>query len=156
VRFAIGCGIARNLYPGTPHCLAIARPVTSKTSVTIEAEGTAFFSSRMPSSTLPDEQDPQSPMPATMASQDLRISAMSSSCAGTVADLREEPVRVELRVLDEADALAFERRRPVDVRDRLGRDSRGGIQELNHRLTSSVQELESGPSRHKKGPSASV
>src|SRR5437899_12083277 len=74
VRFAIGCGISRNLYVGTPHCFAIARPVTSKTSVTIAPEGSAFLSSRMPSSTLPDEQDPQSPMPATMTSQDLRIS----------------------------------------------------------------------------------
>src|SRR5205823_5158389 len=65
VRFAIGCGIARNRYVGTPHCSAIALPVTSNTSVTIEAEGTLCFSSRIPSSTLPDEQEPQSPMPAT-------------------------------------------------------------------------------------------
>src|SRR5205809_2647530 len=55
-----------------------------------------------------------------------------------IADLREEPVRVELRVLDEADALAFERCRPVDVRDGLRRDPCGGIEELDHRLTSLV------------------
>src|SRR5262245_2509555 len=85
VRLAIGCAIIRNLYVGTPHCSAMARAVFSKTSVTIDAEGTAFFSSTIPSSTLPDEQDPQSPTPATMASNPLRSSTMISSCAGTDA-----------------------------------------------------------------------
>jgi hypothetical protein len=57
----------------------MARAVFSKTSVTIEAAGTAFFSSTIPSSTLPDEQDPQSPTPATTTSQPFRISTMISS-----------------------------------------------------------------------------
>src|SRR5262249_23127137 len=38
-RLAIGWGIAKNLYDVSPHCSAIARPVFSNTSVTIEAEG---------------------------------------------------------------------------------------------------------------------
>jgi hypothetical protein len=77
--------VSRNRYVGTPHCSAIARPVSSKTSVTIDAEGTPAFSSTIPSSTLPDEQDPQSPMPATIASQVARSSATISSWAGTLA-----------------------------------------------------------------------
>src|SRR5438876_8990618 len=51
----------------------------------MDADGTLAFSSRIPSSTLPDEHEPQSPMPATMTSQVFRISAMISSCAGTDA-----------------------------------------------------------------------
>src|SRR5207247_11169385 len=42
-RFAIGCGISRNLYVGTHNCLAIERPVISKTTVTNAAEDTALF-----------------------------------------------------------------------------------------------------------------
>ena len=53
----------------------MARPVVSKTSVTTLAEGTPSFSKRIPSSTLPDEHDPQSPIPATITSQE----ALSSS-----------------------------------------------------------------------------
>ena len=63
----------------------MARAVAWKTSVMIVADGTPCFSSRIPSSTLPDEHDPQSPMPATMTSQDFFTSAMISSCAGTLA-----------------------------------------------------------------------
>jgi hypothetical protein len=57
----------------------MARPVSSNTSVTIEAEGTPAFSSTIPSSTLPDEQDPQSPIPATITSQVARSSWTISS-----------------------------------------------------------------------------
>src|SRR2546426_101906 len=63
----------------------MARPVISNTSVTIDAEGTPAFSRRIPSSTLPDEQDPQSPTPATTTSQVFRTSSMISACAGTLA-----------------------------------------------------------------------
>ena len=59
-------------------------PVTSNKSVTIATEGTPAFSSTMPSSTLPDEQEPQSPMPATMRSQVARSSAMIAPSAGTL------------------------------------------------------------------------
>ena len=79
----MGCGMARNLYVGTPHCSAMARPVRWKTSVTIDAAGTPAFSNRIPSSTLPDEHDPQSPTPATATSQVRRTSSMISSWAGT-------------------------------------------------------------------------
>ena len=77
--------MARNLYVGTPHCSAIARPVRVKTSVTIDAAGTPAFSNIIPSSTLPDEHDPQSPTPATTTSQVCCTSAMISSWAGTLA-----------------------------------------------------------------------
>ena len=78
VRFAIGCGTERNLYSGTPHDWAMAWPVASKTSVTMDAAGTPTFSNRIPSSTLPDEQDPQSPMPATTTSTVCLASSMIS------------------------------------------------------------------------------
>src|SRR5262249_49591243 len=55
-----------------------------------------------------------------------------------VSDLLEEPVRVELGVLDEADALARERVGPRDELDRLRRDLDGRIQDLDHCLTSLV------------------
>jgi hypothetical protein len=44
----------------------------------MDAEGTPAFSSTIPSSTLPDEQDPQSPMPATTTSTDRLASSMIS------------------------------------------------------------------------------
>ena len=62
----------------------MARPVASNTSVTMDAEGTRTFSSRIPSSTLPDEHDPQSPMPATMMSAVCFTSSMISAWAGTL------------------------------------------------------------------------
>jgi len=74
----------RNLYAGSPHDWAMARPVLSKTSVTMDAAGMPFFSIRIPSSTLPDEHDPQSPMPATMMSAVCFTSSMISACAGTL------------------------------------------------------------------------
>src|SRR5947207_6625013 len=85
VRLAMGCGMARYLYFGWPHCSAMARPVLSKTSVMIDTEGLPCFSSRIPSSTLPDEHDPQSPMPATTRSAHASISATISGWAGTLA-----------------------------------------------------------------------
>jgi hypothetical protein len=62
----------------------MARPVAMKTSVMIEAEGMPCCSSRIPSSTLPDEHDPQSPMPATMMSAVCFTSSMISAWAGTL------------------------------------------------------------------------
>src|SRR6266853_338464 len=83
VRLAIGCGTERNLYAGTPHDWAMAWPVLSKTSVTMDAAGTPIFSNRIPSSTLPDEQDPQSPMPATTTSTACLASSRISRWAST-------------------------------------------------------------------------
>ena len=57
----------------------MACPVPSKTSVTIDAAGMPTFSNRIPSSTLPDEQDPQSPTPATTQSTPRFASSMISS-----------------------------------------------------------------------------
>src|SRR5262249_50939424 len=84
VKFAMGCGTARNLYCGTPQAWAMAWPVASNTSVTMDAAGTPTFSNRIPSSTLPDEQDPQSPTPATTTSTPRLASSMISSWAGTL------------------------------------------------------------------------
>src|SRR2546428_9508337 len=62
----------------------MARPVPSNTSVTIDAAGIPTFSNTIPSSTLPDEQDPQSPMPATTTSTPRFASSMISWWAGTL------------------------------------------------------------------------
>ena len=67
----MGCGMARKLIVGLAPLLGHGPAGGLKTSVTIDAEGMPCFSSRIPSSTLPDEHDPQSPMPATMTSQRL-------------------------------------------------------------------------------------
>src|SRR5688572_16476897 len=58
------------------------------------------------------------------------------------ADLLEDPVGVELRVLDERDALAREGLRPRSVRDGLRCRFGGGIEQLGHRLTSLVTACE--------------
>ena len=150
VRFAMGCLSARNRYSGTPQACAIARPVASKTSVTIDAAGMPTFSNTIPSSTLPDEHDPQSPMPATMTSTVCLASSRISLWAGTpgvvlapharlggpvvalqdLADLHQQAVGVELRVLDEPDALALERVRARDVRERLLPRLDGRVEDL--------------------------
>src|SRR5258705_8204677 len=49
----------------------------------MDAAGRPTFSNTIPSSTLPDEQDPQSPMPATTTSTVRLASSMISACAGT-------------------------------------------------------------------------
>src|SRR3989304_10634272 len=50
----------------------------------MDAAGMPTFSNRIPSSTLPDEQDPQSPTPATTQATPRFASSMISSCAGTL------------------------------------------------------------------------
>ena len=49
-----------------------------KESVTIDTAGTPAFSSKIPSSTLPELQDPQSPIPATTKSASPFNAAMAS------------------------------------------------------------------------------
>ncbi len=64
---------------GRPHAIAIALPVTLNGSVTIVAEGRPACSKTILSRTLPDEQAPQSPTPATTASQAFLYSLTISS-----------------------------------------------------------------------------
>lgn len=65
-----------NGYSGIPPSLAIAVALVTKGSVQITAVGVPFFSNSIPSCTLHDEQDPQSPFEVITTSQ---VSAMSSS-----------------------------------------------------------------------------
>ena len=81
----MGWGMARNLKSGRPQVVAIARPVVLNTSVTIEADGTPCCSNTILSSTLPDEQDPQSPTPATTTSQCALNSSTISACGAAPA-----------------------------------------------------------------------
>ena len=137
----------------------MARAVFSKTSVTIEAEGTAFFSSTIPSSTLPDEQDPQSPTPG-----DHRVAALAQLLDDLLVRRDRRVVLAEHArlgdavLLDSGSSPIFSRSRselnfvlsirptrlPSSVAgrstycDRLRRDLRGWIEKLDHRLTSLV------------------
>src|SRR5688572_31461750 len=81
----MGWGIMMNLKSGRPHVVAIALPVTLNTSVMIEADGTPCCSNTIESSTLPDEQDPQSPTPATITSQFALNSSTISACGAAPA-----------------------------------------------------------------------
>ena len=68
-----------NGYSGMPPNFAIAAPLVTKGSVHITAAGTPFFSNLIPSCTLHDEHDPQSPEAVIMTSQ---LSESSSSKSG--------------------------------------------------------------------------
>lgn len=63
----------------------MAFAVSTNGSVTMEADGRPFLSNRIPSSKLPELQEPQSPIPATSTSQFAANSSMMSWCAGTLA-----------------------------------------------------------------------
>jgi hypothetical protein len=54
----------------------MASPVSTNKSVTMDAAGTPSFSNRIPSSTLPELQDPQSPTPAIATSAVVLNSSM--------------------------------------------------------------------------------
>lgn len=63
-RLAIGCEVTINSYAGAPQFFAIACAVAIKGVVTIATVGMPARSNLMPSSTLPELHDPQSPTPA--------------------------------------------------------------------------------------------
>src|SRR3989304_2215978 len=86
----------------------MARPVPSKTSVTMAAAGTPTFSKRIPSSPPPDGQDPQSPMPRPPTPPPPARPGGAVLPDQDVADLLEKTVGVDLRVLAEADAPALD------------------------------------------------
>jgi len=78
----MGWGISRKQYSGTPQVFAISSPVTLNGSVTMETVGMPAFSNSIPSSTLPELQDPQSPMPAmTMSALFLKSFTAASETA---------------------------------------------------------------------------
>lgn len=56
----------------------MAFAVSTNGSVTMEADGRPFLSNRIPSSKLPELQEPQSPIPATSTSQFATSSSMMS------------------------------------------------------------------------------
>ena len=60
-RLPRGCGRTTNGYPGMPRMLDIALPLEINGSVHITAVGIPRFSRVIPSCTLHDEQEPQSP-----------------------------------------------------------------------------------------------
>ena len=62
-----------------PQLVAMASPVARKGSVTTAMAGTPARSKRIASSTLLDEQDPQSPMPETTRSAWLRSAFTAAS-----------------------------------------------------------------------------
>ena len=64
---------------------AIASAVGTKGAVMMAAAGMPRFSNRMASSTLPDEQDPQSPIAVTTAAQCFASRSASSSGTGALA-----------------------------------------------------------------------
>jgi hypothetical protein len=74
--------------PGTPQSLAISAAAASKTVVSIGTAGMPFFSSMIASSKLPDEQAPQSPMPAMAKSVFPRSSSIWASSSGARCGLR--------------------------------------------------------------------
>ena len=78
-RMAIGCGVSRNLNPGSPHVAAMAAPVWRNGSVTRAIPGMPRSSNISASSTLLELHDPQSPTPETMKSEILRSSSAASS-----------------------------------------------------------------------------
>ena len=78
----MGWGMSRNLNLAIPHCFAISVPVVRKGAVTIETAGTPAFSRRIPSSTLPELHDPQSPIPAMAISAVFTHSSISAAVMG--------------------------------------------------------------------------
>ena len=70
----MGCGPMLKGYLGRPIASAMASPVWVKAEVQITAAGMPCRSNVMPSDTLPDEQDPQSPTPVTTMSHLAAIS----------------------------------------------------------------------------------
>ncbi len=78
--------MSRNRYSGTPQSAAISFPVETNESVTIDTAGTPAFSSKIPSSTLPELQDPQSPTPAMTKSALVLNSLTAASSTAWLAD----------------------------------------------------------------------
>ena len=74
-----------NGYSGMPPNFAIAAPLVMKGSVQITAAGTPFFSNLIPSCTLHDEHDPQSPEAVIMRSQLFESSSSKSGGQGREA-----------------------------------------------------------------------
>jgi len=64
----MGWGTTAYRYPGTPCTSAVAFPITTNWSVHTTAAGTPHFSISMPSCTLHELHDPQSPTAVMMAS----------------------------------------------------------------------------------------
>ena len=71
-----------NGYSGMPPNFAMAAPLVMKGSVHITAAGTPFFSNLIPSCTLHDEHDPQSPEAVIMTSQLFESSSSRSGGQG--------------------------------------------------------------------------
>jgi len=74
--------VTANGYSGIPPNFAIAAPLVMKGSVHITAAGTPFFSNLIPSCTLHDEHDPQSPEAVIMTSQLFESSSSKSGGQG--------------------------------------------------------------------------
>ena len=72
-------------YPGMPASRAMASAVARNGSVMTAAAGMPRFSKEMASSTLPDEQEPQSPTAVTTTAQCFASSSASSSDTGALA-----------------------------------------------------------------------
>jgi hypothetical protein len=74
----IGWGTSTNGNSGYPWLAAMPRPDAAKGSVRMTAAGSPACSSKIPSSKLPDEQEPQSPIPAiTKSHPDLSSATIS-------------------------------------------------------------------------------
>lgn len=68
-RLPKGCSVTAKGYSGIPPSLAMATPLVTKGSVQITAAGIPLFSNSIPSCTLHDEHDPQSPDAVITTSQ---------------------------------------------------------------------------------------
>src|SRR5262249_3397496 len=84
-RLPTGCGITATGYPGMPARRAIASAVATNGSVMTTAAGSPRLLHEMASSTLPDEQEPQSPTAVTTTAQRLASTSASSSATGALA-----------------------------------------------------------------------
>src|SRR6185295_10039638 len=127
-RLAIGCGMDRNLYSGTPQDWAMAWPVPSNTSVTMDAAGHHHVHA---AGGLVED---------LLVRGDARVVlAPHLGLGGPVllledlADLQQQPVRVELGVLHQPDPLALEGIRARHVGQRLTPRLDRGVEDLEAR-----------------------
>jgi len=91
----MGWDVTTNSYLGAPHVVAMAREVAINGVVTMATAGMPAFSNLIPSSTLPELHDPQSPTPASTKSARCWNTAMACGVTLWPGDfLRSTWVRV--------------------------------------------------------------